>query len=206
MPRLREAAKLAVHAAATVIVAPLLLGFAVEARLLGRDRALQSASQALSLVPGLAGQYLRRAFFALTLDGFARSATVEFGATFSKAGAEVGPGAYIGPMSHVGLASIERDVLIGSGVHITSGPHTHGTGDPGRPIRDQEGSPRRVTIGEGAWIGSASVIMDDVGAGAIVGAGSVVTRAIPPLAVAAGVPARVLRSRDETPLGDFQTR
>jgi virginiamycin A acetyltransferase len=192
--RLREAVKFAAYLVATLIVSPLLLGFFVEALFLGRDRALHSTSQALSLVPGLGGQYLRRAFFTLALDRFARSATVEFGTLFSKAGAEVGAGAYIGPMSHIGLASIGPDVLIGSGVHVLSGPKTHGFDDPDRPIRDQAGTPRRVTIGEGAWIGNAAVIMDDVGAGAIVGAGSVVTRAIPPRTIAAGVPATVKRT------------
>jgi acetyltransferase-like isoleucine patch superfamily enzyme len=86
-------------------------------------------------------------------------------------------------------------VLIGSGVHITSGRRTHGTADLSVPIREQEGERTLVRIGEGAWIGSAAVIMADVGRHAVVGAGSVVTRPIPDGVVAAGVPARVIRQR-----------
>jgi acetyltransferase-like isoleucine patch superfamily enzyme len=81
-------------------------------------------------------------------------------------------------------------------VHVPSGGQTHGTGDLSAPIRDQEGSRAMVHIGEGAWIGSAAVVMADVGRDTIVGAGAVVTHALPDRVIAAGVPARVLRSRD----------
>ena len=84
-----------------------------------------------------------------------------------------------GPGCFLGLVHIERDVLIGSGVHITSGRRTHGTDDAGVPIREQEGSPTLVRIGAGAWIGSAAVVMADVGANSVVGAGAVVTSPIP---------------------------
>ena len=74
---------------------------------------------------------------------------------------------------------IERDVLIGSGVHITSGRETHGTDDPTRPIREQEGNRTLVRIGAGSWIGSGAIIMADVGANAVVGAGAVVAKPVP---------------------------
>ena len=56
---------------------------------------------------------------------------------------------------------------------------------------------RLVTIGAGTWIGDNVTILADVqiGNGAIVGAGSVVTRSVPPYAIAVGNPARVLRYR-----------
>ena len=53
-----------------------------------------------------------------------------------------------------------------------------------------------MTIGSGAWIGAESQILPgvNVGAGAIVAAGSVVTADVPPDTVAGGVPAKTIRS------------
>src|SRR5262249_39286823 len=91
----------------------------------------------------------------------------------------------------------ERDVLLAAGTHVTSGARLHGYEDLTRPIRDQEGTATRVTIGAGAWVGSAAVVMADVGKNTIVGAGARGTRALPDEVVAPGVPARVVRARRE---------
>ena len=94
----------------------------------------------LSLLPGLAGQYLRQAFLAWTLAECDPTAVIGFGVLFSKAGARIGPNVYIGPCCHIGLAHIERDALLAAGVHVTSGARTHGIDDLSRPIREQSGS------------------------------------------------------------------
>jgi acetyltransferase-like isoleucine patch superfamily enzyme len=52
-----------------------------------------------------------------------------------------------------------------------------------------------VTVGAGAWIGAGAIVLADVGRGTVVAAGSVVTKPLPDGVIAAGVPARVLRSR-----------
>jgi virginiamycin A acetyltransferase len=189
--------KSAAHALATLAILPQLMSFTVRSAILGKDRALEGSTQALSLVPGLVGQYLRRAFLARALEGgCATSATVEFGTLFSQTGARIAERVYVGPRCHLGLVDVERDVLIGAGVHIPSGPHTHGT-DPSLLIRDQPGRRERVRLGEGSWIGSNAVVLADVGCDSVVGAGSVVTRPLPDRVIAAGVPARVVRRRDE---------
>lgn len=192
----KQALKAAANAVATLLVLPFLISYAVRATVLGRNRALEGSTQALSLIPGLAGQYLRRAFLARTLHGgCAFSATIEFGTIFSQAGARIDENVYVGPRCHLGLVHLERDVLVAAAVHIPSGPRTHGT-DPSRPIREQEGDRRLVRIGAGSWIGSNAVVLADVGRDTIVAAGAVVTHPIPDGVIAAGVPARIVRQRD----------
>jgi len=95
----------------------------------------------------------------------------------------------------LGLVHIERDALLGPAVHVPSGAQTHGIDDPTKPIREQEHIRSQVRIGAGAWIGSAAVVMADVGSGSVVGAGAVVTKPLPERVIAAGVPARVIRPR-----------
>jgi len=192
---MREALKSIGRALAFLIVLPALLSFAVRSAILGKDRALEGSTQLIALLPGIWGQYLRQAFLARAIAHCAPTATISFGTIFSKAGARIDDRVYVGPGGFLGLVHIERDVLIGSGVHITSGRQTHGTGDVTKPIREQEGEATLVRIGAGAWIGSAAVIMADVGANSVVGAGAVVTKPIPEAVIAAGVPAVVIRPR-----------
>jgi phosphonate metabolism protein (transferase hexapeptide repeat family) len=56
---------------------------------------------------------------------------------------------------------------------------------------------KRVTIGHDVWIGHGAVVMPGVaiGAGAVVGANAVVTNDVPPFAIVAGSPAKLLRPR-----------
>jgi acetyltransferase-like isoleucine patch superfamily enzyme len=192
----RETAKALARGFATLAVAPALASFWVRSKLFGRDRALEGSTQALSLVPGLMGQYVRRAFLVHTLDVCDVTVTVEFGTIFSQAGARLERHVYIGPGCHIGLVHVEPDVLIAAGVHIPSGGATHGTATLDVPIREQPGDRKMIRIGRGSWIGSASVVLADVGRDTVVGAGAVVAKPIPDLVIAAGVPARVIRQRD----------
>mgnify|MGYP000091352893 CR=1 FL=1 len=72
--------------------------------------------------------------------------------------------------------------------------------NPEKLIRRQGALPvNPVEIGDDVWIGTRVIVLPGVklGAGCVIGAGSVVTRDIPPLAVAAGNPARVIRQRGD---------
>jgi acetyltransferase-like isoleucine patch superfamily enzyme len=90
---------------------------------------------------------------------------------------------------------------IGPGCYLTD--HDHGV-DPGLTPLGQPmiGAPTR--LGDGVWLGANVVVLKGVTIGdrAVVGAGSVVTKDIPPDALAVGVPARVLRIRKSASMVD----
>lgn len=65
------------------------------------------------------------------------------------------------------------------------------------PMSLQKSTVEGVTIGDDVWIGANATILDGVtiGSGAIIGAGAVVSHDIPSMAVAVGVPAKVIKYR-----------
>ena len=86
---------------------------------------------------------------------------------------------------------IGRGVLFGPHVTITTAGHPI---DPDLRLTGAQFS-ATVTIGDRAWLGANVTVLPGVsiGEGAVVAAGSVVTRNVPPMTVVAGVPARVVR-------------
>ncbi len=201
VPQEKSSVKEAIKASARLLALgaafPFLVSFWLNAALVGRNRALESSSQLISLFPGITGQYLRRAFLQRVLAHCHHSALVEFGTLFSQAGAILDENSYVGPRCQLGLVHLERDVLLASGVQIPSGGKTHYFDDASKPIREQGGERRMVTIGAGAWIGTGAIVLADVGKGTIVAAGAVVTKPLPENVIAAGIPARVIRNRFE---------
>lgn len=90
---------------------------------------------------------------------------------------------------------VGRDVLMARGVYVSD--HSHAFATRGRPVLAQ-GIDRiaPVVIEDGAWLAENVVVCPGVtiGRGAVVGANSVVTSDVPTGAVAAGAPARIVRS------------
>ena len=195
---IKEGLKAVARGLALVAVVPVLACYWLNSLIIGRDRALESASQLLALVPGICGQYVRRALLQRVLARCSPSALVEFGTLFSQSGAMIDDNVYVGPRCQLGLVHLERDVLIAASVQIPSGGKTHYFNDPTKPIREQGGERRMVTVGAGAWIGTGAILLADVGKETVVAAGSVVTKPLPDGVIAAGVPARVLRPRFAT--------
>lgn len=154
-----------------------------------------SCAQLLSLVPGLVGVFLRRAFYRMTLERCAVNAHIEFGTWFAHREASIGDGVYIGGRCTLGMVEIGDHTLIGSNVDILSGGRQHAFDDSGRPVSAQGGSFRRVSIGRDCWLGNSTVVLADVGEHCVVGAGSVVVKSVPAWSIVVGNPARVIRER-----------
>jgi acetyltransferase-like isoleucine patch superfamily enzyme len=183
---------------ATVLVAPVLLIYRTEAALLPgrRVQAFQGCGQLLSLVPGLPGIYLRRAFYRRSLSACSDDCSIGFGTLLTNPEARVGRHVYIGARCTVGNAAIADDVLIGSNVDILSGRNQHAFQRLDIPVRLQGGQYDRVTLGRDAWIGNSACVTADVGEQAIVAAGAVVVKPVPPRMIVGGNPARIIGNRD----------
>jgi virginiamycin A acetyltransferase len=180
---------------AALLVLPLVASVALRGLVVGRDRAFQASVEWLAFLPGLVGQYLRRAFMAATTAGCGPEVVIGAGTLFSTSDVRIDANAYVGPQCNIGWAHVERDVMIAAGVQIPSGPNTHGTVRVDIPMRDQPGQPICIHVREGAWIGNGATVLADVGRHAVVAAGAVVTSPVADYAIVAGVPARVLRDR-----------
>lgn len=117
---------------------------------------------------------------------------------------EIGEGAVImmGSILNIGTAVGEGTMIdmgavlggraiVGRHSHIGAGTVLAGVVEPP--------SAKPVTIGDNVLIGANAVVIEDVsvGNGAVVAAGAVVTRDVPENAVVAGVPARIVKMKDE---------
>jgi acetyltransferase-like isoleucine patch superfamily enzyme len=93
--------------------------------------------------------------------------------------------------------SIGRECIVADRVMLID--FDHGVVETERPIRLQGIYKRDVNVGSNCWIGYGACILRGVTVGdnAIIGTSTVVTKGIPANAVAGGVPARILRMRDE---------
>ena len=94
-----------------------------------------------------------------------------------------------------GGVEIGPNTLLSPGVQIISGNHVFD--DATVPIKYQGTAYGRVTIGEDCWLGTNVIVLPGVtvGRGAVIGAGAVVTKDLPDLAIALGVPAKVVGQR-----------
>jgi len=112
---------------------------------------------------------------------------------------EIGPGSHIQPSCH--FTAFLRTIRLAARVQVAPCcafyPYEHSFA-LGQPIASQPlRSKGDIVIEEDAWLGYGVIVLDGVtiGRGAVVGAGAVVTRDVPAGAIAAGVPARVIRMR-----------
>ena len=147
---------------------------------------------------GPLGRAARSWACASLFDSLGRETNVDKGVYFgSGAGVSLGDRSGIGAESMVlGSVSIGDDVMIGPRCVMVS--HEHCFEDSERLMNTQGMAPDRpIRIGDDVWIGVGATILPGVrvGDGAVVAAGSVVNRDVPPLAVVGGVPARVLTYR-----------
>ena len=156
-------------------------------------------AQACALAPGLPGDYLRTAYYRLTLEECSPDSRIQFGSFFAHPESRVARGVYIGSYCVLGMTRIGERSQIASGVQVLSGRKQHPRDASNRIMSSEHAAFETVTIGADCWIGAGAIVMADIGNGTTVGAGSVVVGAIPADSVAVGNPARVLGDSQRRP-------
>lgn len=173
--RMRYCQKCWLTAALQLVVWPLAVPAWVAYRFFDNRGAFVTGAILLSLVPGVPGQYLRTAYYRLTVRQFWCDIAIGFMSWLTH------PSACIGHRVYTGSFTVVGDVTIGDDVAIAS-----------RVIVDTPAGAERVRVGSGSWIGESAIVYADVGRGGIVGAGAVTTEAVADASVVAGNPPRVI--------------
>lgn len=109
----------------------------------------------------------------------------------------VGKGVFINTGCHFqdqGGITLGDGTFLGNNVVLTTMNHDFD------PAKRRTTYPAPIVTGKNVWLGSSVTVVPGVhiGDGAIVAAGAVVTRDVPPNTIVAGVPARVVRTIDPT--------
>ena len=143
------------------------------------------------------GQKALRGFCGkLILAKCGKNVNIEKGAQFSST-SELGDNSGIGVNARMsGKVIIGSNVMMGENVTIIVRNHAFGRTDV--PMNQQGFEEERpVIIGDDVWIGTNVTILPDVkiGNGAIIGAGSVVTKDVADYCIVGGNPAKVIKSR-----------
>lgn len=187
---IRRLVKAAVFAVALLLVLPPIVLVVLEKRLSHSESVFLFFAQALAVVPGFLGQWLRTAYYFGTLDQCSWEVRFGFGTVFAHRGASIGRRVSTGAYCVIGHARIGEDVMIGSRVSIPSGKRQH---------LDEAGRLAQVThfehvhIGAHCWVGEGAILLADIGEGCIVSAGAVVGKTMPAGKMIGGNPARVVR-------------
>lgn len=170
---------------------PHLACYALSRPVLGQAKAFVAASERVARIPGMLGVYARRAFYRRTLAAVGRDVYIGYMSLFSKPDMQLGDNVFVGRFCTVGRVKLEDEAMVGDGVQLLSGRHQHGReSSGGRSLQRDAREFVRVVVGRGAWVGSGSIVMANVGECAVVGAGAVVVKAVPPHDKVVGNPAR----------------
>jgi maltose O-acetyltransferase len=143
-------------------------------------------------------RYLRYFAARRLFDSCGENVNIERGADFGTGnGVRIGNNSGIGVNAHLrGPVEIGDDVMMGPDVIILTSNHNFE--DLTNPMSRQGSTKKLVHIANNVWVGARVIILPgvEIGEGAILAAGSVVTKNVPNYAVVGGNPARIIKYRN----------
>src|SRR5688500_18609541 len=106
---MKNAVKQCAEVVAVLAVLPAVVLYRIERMAFGEAKVFPGWSQLVSLVPGLLGIYLRRAFYRFAFRRCASGAWLGFGTVFSHPGCAIGRSVYVGVYCCLGEVTLEDD-------------------------------------------------------------------------------------------------
>lgn len=162
----------------------------------------QTTEGIIRLIPDIfLGNFIRRKFYQIMLKSCGKKLNIASNCIIEvpqkiEVGNNVGLNVNCW-ISGGGRVIIGDDVLIGPNVIIHSANHKFDRLDI--PIRLQGHEFKQIIIEDDVWVGAGAIILAGVTVhkGAVIAAGAVVTRDVPPKAIVGGVPAKIMKYRNE---------
>jgi acetyltransferase-like isoleucine patch superfamily enzyme len=150
-------------------------------------------AQLFALIPGVSGNYLRAAYYSMTLRECSWHSHVSFGSFISHSSSRIGHDVYVGCYCVLGSCFVGQRTQIADRVQIIGGRRQHRRDAEGQILGAEPGVFTPVFIGPDCRIGPGTIVMADVGAGTTIEAGAIVIERLPADIVAEGNPARVVK-------------
>jgi virginiamycin A acetyltransferase len=162
-----------------------------------KPREFRHVSELIALIPLPIGKKIRYEFYKRTLKGCGENVSFNFGTILNYSDITLGDNVALNYYNNLGLVDMGNNVLTAPDCIFVGGRHSHAFEDMDTPIREQGVGVRRICVGSDVWVGTKAIVMESVGDGCVIGAGSVVTKPVEPYSVAVGNPARVIRKREK---------
>ncbi|MFV0375788.1 MAG: acyltransferase [Mangrovibacterium sp.] len=149
----------------------------------------------VSIFPTRLGNMIRWWFYKLTLKSLGNKFNIYWLSYIVYPSVEIGNRVTIEEKCIISSCKIGDNVILAANVSIMSGKNHHDIDDLSHTFYDSIGKIKTVILEDNLWIGTHSVIMEDISYGTVVGAGSVVTKKFEPNSILGGVPAKLIRLR-----------
>lgn len=159
------------------------------------DFIFKACSEFLSLFPSLFGFIIRYTFYKFTLISCGKNVIIDFGTVFYYRKISIGNNVTFGIGNIVQHCDFGDNVLIADSCRFTGGIKKHNFERTDIPITHQGGKIKKIKVGSDTWIDLNSIVMESIGQGSIIKAGSVITDEVQPYSICAGNPAKIIGKR-----------
>lgn len=155
----------------------------------------KTVSIMISKWTGYFGIIIREYYYKNTLKFCGKNLRVFYGAYIVYPEVEIGDNCTIEEYSIISLSKIGDNVIIAARCSLMSGGKHHDIDDIENTFYNSKEILKKIELGDNLWIGTHSVILEDVNSHTAIAAGSIVTKKFPMYSLIGGVPSKLIKRR-----------